>query len=279
MKLPISVVILTFNEEKNIEETLSSVKKLTNDIVIIDSFSSDQTIEIAEKYNCFVLQNKFETFTKQWDFGLKNTPYKSVWILGLDADQVLSNELIDEVKDVISLPQSVSGFYIKRKMFFLDKWIKHGGYYPLYLLKLFKSDAVYLDKGELMEHHFYVNGATKKLKNDIIENNKNETIEFWLNKHVKYAKMQALEEFTQSKSEKKGNLFGNINERKTFLRKQIWENLPLFVRPFIYFIYRFIFLLGFLDGRRGLIFHFLQAFWYRFVVDAKIYELKNNAKS
>lgn len=279
MKLPISVIILTFNEEKNIEFTLEAALKLSNSILIIDSFSNDKTLEIAKNKGCIVLQNKFETFTKQWNFGLKNNPFNSDWTLGLDADQVLTNELIKEINNIVKTNHEFQGFYIKRRMYFLDKWIKNGGYYPIYLLKLFKSESVYLDEGELMEHHFYVSGKTSKLQNDIIENNKNETLEFWLSKHIKYAKMQALEEFSISKSKFNGKLFGNINERKMFLRKNIWEKMPLFLRPFFYFFYRYFLLLGFLDGKTGLIFHFLQAFWYRFTVDAKIYELRKNAKS
>ena len=276
MKIPVTVVILTYNEEKNLPDTLQSILGWVDEIYVVDSYSTDKTIEIAARHKVKVYQNKFETHTKQWLFALNHLPITHQWILGLDADQQITSELASEIRELFRNGEPGSeGYYIKRKMFFLGKWLRYGGYYPRYLLKLFRRDKVFLDAGELMDHHFYVNGTTAKLQNDLIEANKNETLQFWLTKHIRYATLQAHEELKSTRQHKSthSNLLGNQDERRQFL-KNLWENLPLFIRPFLYFIYRYFFQLGFLDGRTGLIFHFLQAFWYRFTVDSLIYEAR-----
>lgn len=281
MKIPLTVIILTFNEEKNLPKTLHSISGLADQIFIIDSFSTDRTTEIASYYNAVVYQNKFETHTKQWHFALNHLPITHNWILALDADQEITPDLSHEIQMLFKNNQLDSnGYYIKRQMFFLGKWIRYGGYYPRYLLKLFHRDKVYLDPGELMDHHFYVNGPTSRLEHDLIENNKNETLHFWLTKHIRYATLQAQEELNRTREYKSSNakLFGNQDEKRQFL-KNIWENLPLFIRPCLYFIYRYFIQLGFMDGRTGLIFHFLQAFWYRFTVDSLIYEANQNKQA
>jgi glycosyltransferase involved in cell wall biosynthesis len=275
-KIPLSVIILTYNEEKNLPGTLQSLTSFADEVFIVDSFSADKTIEIAKSYGAMVYQNVFETHTKQWLYALTLLPVKNDWILGLDADQVLTPELVGEIRNLLlhGNPE-FEGYYIKRRMFFLGKWIKNGGYYPRYLLKLFRKDKVFLDSGELMDHHFYVNGRTSKLEYDLIEDNKNETLQFWLNKHIRYARLQAQEEIerTRKYTDTHARIFGNQDERRQWFKK-VWEKLPLFVRPLLYFVYRYFLQLGFLDGKTGLIFHFLQAYWYRFTVDALIYESK-----
>lgn len=273
MKNSLSIIILTYNEEKNITKCLRSLEILDANIYVVDSFSTDETENIVKSYGGYFIQNKFETHVKQWKFALALSEVKTEWILGLDADQELTSELAEEIKDTLESHPKENGFYLNRRNYFLNQWIKHGGYYPRYLLKLFRREYVYLDENEMMDHHFYVKGGTKKLQYDLIENNLNEDLTFWVTKHNKYATLQAQEEFNKLELSK-GELFGKQDERRLYLKNR-WNNLPLFLRPLIYFIYRYFIQLGFLDGTKGLIFHFLQAFWYRFLIDAKIYEMKN----
>ncbi|WP_017260233.1 glycosyltransferase family 2 protein [Pedobacter arcticus] len=272
MKNLLSIVILTYNEEKNISKCLHSLKTLNANVYIVDSFSNDSTEDIAKSFGVHFVQNKFETHVKQWQFALSLSELNTEWVLGLDADQELTAELAKEIKETLIRQPNENGFYLNRRNYFLNKWIKHGGYYPRYLLKLFRKDCVYLDENEMMDHHFYVRGSTRKLQYDIIENNLKEDLSFWINKHNKYASLQAKEEFNKLEIAN-GNFFGNQDEKRLFLKK-IWNKSPLFIRPFVYFIYRYFIQLGFIDGKKGLIFHFLQAFWYRFLVDAKIYEMR-----
>lgn len=279
MGLNLAVVILTFNEELNLEKCLRSVVPLQCPIYIIDSYSTDKTEEIAKKYNAIFIQNKFNTHTLQWKFALEAINNSIDWVLGLDADQALSNELQIEIIELFKNKNELpfNGYYIQRNNYFLGKWIRYGGYQNRYLLKLFKRDKVYLDESELMDHHFYVSGNTTKLQNDLDENNLKENLEFWKNKHHKYAELQAKEEYEKLLTNK-GRLFGNQDERRLYL-KSLWNRMPLFIRPLIYFIYRYIFLLGFLDGRIGSKFHYLQAYWYRRKVDENIYHLRVKNRS
>ncbi len=273
MSAKLSVIILTFNEELNLPKCLNSIKDLNAEVFVLDSNSTDNTKDIALNFGAQFFTNPFETHVKQWMYALEKLPIQSEWILGIDADQELMPQLVEEINLLLnSTNETADGYYIKRRNYFLGIWIKHGGYYPIYLLKLFKKSAVFLDPGELMDHHFYVKGKTQNLKNDIIENNLKEDIGFWSKKHIKYAELQATEEFFDTTSSK-GNLFGSKNERKQKL-KSYWNRMPLFIRPGMYFFYRYILLFGFLDGRVGLIFHYLQAYWYRMLVDSMILELK-----
>jgi glycosyltransferase involved in cell wall biosynthesis len=278
MKIPVSVILLTYNEEKNLPQTLESLYRWVDEIFIVDSFSTDRTLAIARQYGAAIYQNPFETHTRQWLFALEKLPVRNEWILGLDADQKITPELKSELLGLFLADSLVyDGYYIKRRMFFLGKWIRHGGYYPRYLLKLFRKDKVFLDSGELMDHHFYVKGTTGQLQHDLIEDNQNETLQFWLTKHIRYATLQATEEVRKSRKHTNthANLFGNQDQRRQSL-KRTWEGLPLFLRPFLYFFYRYFIQLGFLDGKAGLIFHLLQAFWYRFTVDSLMYEMQKD---
>lgn len=274
MRKNLAIVILTFNEEKNISKCLESVKDLKAPIYIIDSYSTDATEEIARKYGAFFIQHTFSTHTIQWKFALTQLPPEVDWVLGLDADQTLTPELFIEIKELFSRETEMeySGFYLRRRNFFLGKWIRFGGYQNRFLLKLFKKDAVYLDESELMDHHFYVNGRTQKLKNDLIEDNLKEDLPFWKKKHIRYAELQAKEEHEKLLLNP-GSFFGNQDERRLFL-KNLWNRMPLFIRPILYFLYRFIFLGGFLDGRIGIKFHYLQAYWYRRLVDENIFKMR-----
>jgi len=284
--VPISVVILTYNEELNIEESLKSVAGWAGEIFIVDSGSEDETVDIAARYGVNINKHNFETHSKQWSWALKNLPINNEWILGLDADQRLTSEIREEIGDLFETKRDVlsntDGFYINRRQVFRGKWIKHGGYYPKYLLKLFKKNSVVIDENDLVDHHFYVNGNTAKFKNDLIEqNHKEDNIYFWTEKHNRYARLLASDELNRRDDkldkETRSLLFGNPDER-TLWTKGIWGKLPLYVRPFIYFIYRYFFRLGFLDGKNGFVFHFLQAFWFRLLVDINIEEMRRKER-
>lgn len=281
-KLPISVVILTLNEEKNVEECLKSLYGWVDEIFIVDSYSTDQTLEIARKYTDKILQHPFDTHTRQWNWALENLSLQNEWILGLDTDQRITPELRSELQDLFVVENSrleeIDGLYMKRRQIFRGKWIRHGGYYPKYLLKLFRRGKVRTGLTDLVDHHFYVQGRTGKLQNDLIEDNRKENdISFWIEKHNRYATLLAAEEVWQKNGKRSEYIsaspVGNPDQKVLWL-KNIWSRLPLHVRPLLYFIYRYFFRFGFLDGKEGFIFHFLQAFWFRLLVDIKIEELR-----
>ncbi len=263
MKFPLSVIILTYNEEIHIERLLKNIGDWADEIFIVDSFSTDKTLEIAQKYGCKIFQHKFENQAQQFNWSLDNIKIKNDWILRLDADEYLTKELKNEINEVLPKTQpSITGFYIKRKVYFMGRWIKHGAYYPVWFLRLFKKGKARSEQRAMDEHIVLLKGKSGKLKNDFIDDNK-KNLEWWVAKHNNYSTRE---------------MVATISDDYGCGKKKFYYHLPIFCRAFLYFIYRYFFRLGFLDGKEGLIFHFLQAFWYRFLVDAKIYEHKNKSK-
>ncbi|QHT65763.1 glycosyltransferase family 2 protein [Rhodocytophaga rosea] len=276
-----SFVILTYNEKLHLPRLLSSIKDLHASIYILDSGSTDETLSIAKEFGATVLTNKFVNHPKQWDYALKNFSITTPWTIGLDADHIVSIELFKKLKefDLLQIPKNVDGIYFNRKNFFKGRWIKHGGYFPKYLLKMFRTGIGYSDINENMDHRFVVPGKTLIWEKGYIleENLKENEIRFWIEKHNRYSDLTAIEEVERfeklRKQQVKPDFFGSPDERIAFF-KSIWWKLPLYIRPFLYFFYRFIFKLGILDGKQGWIFHFLQGFWFRLIVDIKIEEIK-----
>jgi len=277
--VPLAVVVLTKNEERNLGRCLESVAAWCREIFVVDSGSNDGTVAIAKHYGAAVVSHPFESHTKQWNWALANLPFCCEWTLCLDADQRVTPLLRSEIGALLegeTVPQN--GFYIKRRQIFRGKWIKHGGYYPKYLLKIVRHNLARCDEHERLDSHFYVEGSTGLLKNDIIEDNQNENdMTFWIEKHNRYAVAQAYEELHRRNTEVEWSLkprfFGAPDERTLFLRGIWYRFLPLYLRPFLLFFYRYFLRLGFLDGKQGLIFHFCQSLWFRLLVDVKIEEL------
>ena len=281
LKLPISAIILTYNEEKNLQASLESLAGWIDEILIVDSGSTDATLAIAERYRADIVSHPFESHARQWAWALENLAIKHEWILGLDADQRITLALRKELVHLFTVEHdrlgAVDGFYMKRRQVFRGQWIRHGGYYPKYLLKLFRKGKGQTEKEDLVDHHFYVLGTVAKLRGDIVEDNqKEQDIAFWIDKHNRYAALHAREEFRHRCSSTtwpiQPALFGSPDQRIAWLKRR-WHRLPLYVRHILYFHYRYFLRLGFLDGKQGFIFHFLQGFWYRLLVDVHLDEL------
>jgi exosortase/archaeosortase family protein len=279
-----SFIIITYNEEIHLPRLLQSIQGLEAPVFILDSGSTDHTIAIANNFGATVLQHKFENHPKQWDYALKNFDIQTPWIICLDADQVVTPQLREHlVKFRNEDYQHIDGIYFNRKNYFKGCWIKHGGYSPFYLLKMVRYGVGYSDLNENMDHRFIVPGKTVIWKNGYIleENLKENSISFWVEKHNRYSDLVAHEEVERGMQLRaqtiKPKFWGSPDER-TARFKQLWWQLPRYVRPMLYFIYRMFFQLGILDGRAGVIFHFLQAFWFRLIVDIKIDEILQQQK-
>ncbi|MBB3057115.1 exosortase Y [Mucilaginibacter gotjawali] len=284
MNQQFTFIIITFNEEVHLPRLLQSVKDLDAAVFVLDSGSTDNTVSIAEEFGAKILQNPFVNHPAQWDFALKNFPVQTPWGICLDADQIVTPELkkrLEVFRDEDFA--GVNGIYFNRKNFFKGRWIKHGGYSPIYLLKMFRFGIGYSDLNENMDHRIIVPGKTIIWKDGYIleENLKENKISFWIAKHNRYSDLVAHEEverMMQIRSQTiKPHFWGSPDERTAWL-KQLWWQLPRYVRPMLYFLYRMFFQLGILDGRTGVIFHFLQAFWFRLVVDIKIDEILQQDK-
>jgi len=274
-----SFLILTYNEEIHLPRLLESVKELDAPLFILDSGSTDNTLNVAADHGATVLAHAFENHPKQWDFALKNFDIKTPWIICLDADQVVTPELKERLLNFRDEDhKDIDGIYFNRKNYFKGRWIRHGGYSPFYLLKMIRYGVGYSDLSENMDHRFIVPGKTEVWKDGCIleENLKENNIKFWIDKHNRYSDLVAAEEVERMLNLRaqtvKPNFRGSPDERTARL-KQLWWQLPRYTRPMLYFIYRMFFQLGILDGREGIIFHFLQAYWFRLIVDIKIDEI------
>lgn len=277
--MELSVIILTYNEEANLFTCLESLKELETEIFIIDSGSNDRTVEIAKQYNCQIYINPFENQAQQLNWGLENLPITTPWIMRLDADERLTPELVKEIKNTLPLTsKDIGGYQMKRRVFFMGRWIRHGGYYPTWLLRIWRNGIGICEQRWMDEHIILSEGDIANLKNDIIDENQ-KGLSFWVNKHNSYADREVRDILAMEKAEEdEQNILENSQTSQASQRRWIKKNLyiksPLFFRAFIYWLLRYTIGLGFLDGIEGMMFHFLQGFWYRFLVDAKIYEMR-----
>lgn len=276
-----SFIVLTHNEEVHLPRLLESIKNLKAPVFILDSGSTDRTLAVAAAYGATVKTNSFINHPKQWDFALRNFDISTPWIIGLDADQIVTAPLFKLLNGFKTEDFSnVNGIYFNRKNFFQGKWIRFGGYYPFYQLKMFRKGVGFSDLNENMDHRFVTSGKTIIWREGYLleENLKENDINFWIAKHERYSDLIAEEEVDRLNNIRtqrlKPLLFGNPDEQRAWL-KRLWWKLPLGFRPYLYFSYRMIFKLGILDGSTGIKFHYLQGFWFRRLVDHKIKKLRN----
>ena len=276
--IPVTLLVTTRNEAANIERCLSSAHQFIDQIFVIDSDSEDETVTIARKYaevvNLAYDHSKIIPWIYQW--GLDNLAIRNDWVMILEADQILTPELKSELESLFTKPVREDGFYVRRQQVFRGKALRFGGYGSKYMLKLFRRAAGELDPEET-DTRVYVKGVVGRLRSPIIEENQKENdILFYLQKHLRYADAFAREELQRReegfKWKQQPRLFGTPDQRVLWL-KQNFFRLPLYIRPFLYFFYRYVILLGFLDGKQGAIFHFMQAFWFRLVWDIRLEEL------
>lgn len=270
----LTAVILTMNESKNIGDCIKSIKLICSRIVVIDSGSKDDTIEIAKSLGADVYFHDFENYANQFNWALDNVNITTKWVIRIDADERLTDKLCEEVEQSIQIHSNddINGIILRLRVYFLGKWIKHGGIYPFRKLMIFKTGVGRIENRKMDEHTILSCGTTIELKNDGLHYDfKN--LNYWVNKQNWYATREMQDYYeTSYKDSIKKMPAENIKVRRK--QKTIYYKLPMFHRSFLLFVYRYIFKLGFLDGKEGIIFHFLQSFWYRFLVDAKIYEHK-----
>ncbi len=277
----LSVIILTLNEEANLPACLESVERLDCEIFVVDSGSTDRTREIAEEAGAKVMDHPFSQYGAQRNWAQQNLTIKSEWVLHLDADERLTPELVSEIKQVLQDPPAdVDGFLLCKRTIFMSKWICHGGHYPSYHLRLFRKDRGFCED-RLYDQHFIVKGKVARLRHDYIDI-LTSSLNTWTLRHARWAELEAQEVLsgqTNSDTRVGGRFFGGPIAQRRWLRQCLYERFPLFLRAFLYWFYRYFLRLGFLDGKEGLVFHFLQGFWYRFLVDAYIYEYRRGLKT
>ena len=268
-----SVVILTLNEEQNLPSCLSSLRDLDCEIVVVDSGSNDRTGEIARAAGARVVVHEFKTQAQQLNWALDNLPLNGKWMLRLDADESLSAELAAELKQALSAtPPDVNGFYVKRRVYFLGRWIKHGGYYPIWLLRIWRKGTGRSEQRAVDEHIILNSGRAAFLKHDIEELNRKD-LSAWIDRQNRYSSREVTAVFEGlNREELVPSQKGGPAARRRWLKYNVYLRVPPFIRAFLYFGWRYFVLLGFLDGKEGFIFHFLHACWRCFLIDAKLHE-------
>jgi len=273
---PVSAVIVAYNEELNIEHCLKSVAGWCGEILVVDSGSTDRTREICRSYGALIYSHAYVDHASQWDWALKNLPILNDWILPLDADHVVSERLRDQIiKTCGGKETAVVAYYSRHQYFFHDVSMRG---FKRWNLRLFRRSRTVIDISELVDWRFVVSGETGKLDAVLYEHNRKEDdIDFWIDKHQKFSTRLAAEEVLRASGRigwaLQPKLFGSVDQKIIWL-KNAWLRMPLYLRPLLYFAYRYFVRLGILDGTVGFAYHFLQAFWFRLVVDMKIAALR-----
>jgi glycosyltransferase involved in cell wall biosynthesis len=270
--IDLSVVILTFNEEIHIRRCIENVLPIAKEIFIVDSISGDKTLEIARTLGAKIYQNKFINQAVQFNWGLKHLPIQTRWVLRLDADEYLTNELIEEIKEKLPIINNdITGIILQREQYCFGKWV-----HPLKLLRIFEYGKGTCEQRWMDEHIQLSSGGIMEFQHKFLDHNLN-TFGWWIQKHNGYSIREAIDLLDiELNLLEKNNSEINIGKEAVEKRKKKlkYARSPLFLRSFLYFVYRYIFKLGFTKGKAGFIWHFFQGWWYRTLVDAKIYEIK-----
>lgn len=274
------IIILTFNSIASINKVIDSCKGIASRILVVDSFSSDQTVDIATSLGCEVVQHKFENYSKQRNWAQVYAKIEPEdWVLHLDSDEVISSELAASIRVAIAdAPKEIDGYLVRRLSYFLNRPIRFGHINPSWHLRLFKASKGFCED-RLYDQHFVVPGKTKKLKGLLLDLQLT-TIENWTASHNRWSSAEALEVFLQSQSKENqaqtlpASLRGDLRMQKRWLKNHLYYRSPPLLRTLVFFIYSYFLRLGFLDGQAGLIYHILQVFWFRFLTDSKIIEMQ-----
>lgn len=272
-RAPVAAVVLTHNEERNLPDCLASLAEWVDQLFVVDSGSTDRTVAIARDALAVVVEHPFEHYGAQRNWAIDHLPITAPWTFHVDADERVSPELRRAIVSALATDTgSVAGFLVSRRTMFMGRWIRHGGHYPAWHLRLMRTGAGRCED-RLYDQHFYVAGAVQKLQGDLIDTLTPDIATFTA-RHTRWAALEAAE--YESPEHAAGRIRGRLDspnaiEQRRWLRDW-YARLPLFVRPTLYFLYRYFVRLGFLDGRAGLVFHVLQGFWFRFLVDAFILE-------
>ncbi len=278
--MPVSAIVLTFNEEHNIAACLESIVGTVAEIFIVDSGSTDRTLEIVRRYSPNIAEHPFHSYSLQRNWAQAVLPLAHDWVLHIDADERMSDELIESMNTFFGSGEADehSAAMFSRRALFLGRSIRHGGHYPTYHARLFRRRCGRCED-RLYDQHFLVDGPIARLHGDLIEVVALD-LDSWSTKHVRWAGIEAREmglSSTGQRQQIEPRFLGNPIERRRWLRRRLYGNSPPFLRAVTYFLYRYFVRLGFLDGWEGLIFHVLQGFWYRFYIDAKIWEARKQA--
>lgn len=274
-RVSLAVVILTRDEEQNLPYALATVAGWASEVWVVDAGSIDRTVDIAAAAGATVVSHAFAGYAAQRTWALRSLPFGVDWVLFLDADEAVMPALREELRAVLaSPPAGVSGFYVKRRFVFLGRWLRHGGYYPVWLLRVVRH-AVARCEERGVDEHLLVDGATARLRHDLLHEDRR-PLSRWVDRHVRYAALAAAD-FEAAPAA--GGVTARLRsdqpvERSRWWYDRVYRRLPLGVRALVFFGYRYVLRGGFLDGREGFLYYVLQVLWYRALIDANILEAR-----
>lgn len=277
--MTLTVVILTKNEERHIARAIGSVAAFAQQVFVIDSGSTDRTIDIARAAGAKVLSNAWVNYATQFNWALDQLPEDVGWVFRLDADEIVSENLASEITAQLgSLSPSVVGVNISRRMTFLGRPIRWGGIFPVRVLRVFRHGQGRCEN-RWMDEHIMVEGETVDFQGEIVDDNLN-SLTWWTEKHNAYASREVVDLLNLEYRFKAHDTVADLRGRqqagvKRWIKEKLYTRLPGGLRAFAYFFYRYVLRLGFLDGKEGTAFHVLQGFWYRYLVDMKLHEVKS----
>ena len=278
--MSITAIILTYNESRHIARAILSIKAFADQICVVDSGSSDDTTDIARDLGAEIHTHAFINQARQLQWALDHLDIRGEWVLRLDADEIIESDLAREIAEELPrLPRDVAGVNLQRKHIFMDRWVRHGGRFPLVMLRLWRRGQGRVEDRWMDEHMVVSGGRTVTFNGGFADHNLND-LSYFTSKHNQYATREAIEVLNQ-----RLGLFARddaLNARsasfqasfKRWVKERLYNRLPFTLSALLYFLWRYFFQLGFLDGRSGLVYHFLQGYWYRFLVGAKVMELE-----
>jgi glycosyltransferase involved in cell wall biosynthesis len=278
----LTVVILALNEELHIERCLRSAFQLTDQVFVVDSHSTDQTVNIAASLGAKVWQHEFKNYASQLAWALSHLPIETDWVMRMDADEIVSPKLARDIALKLSSAESdVNGFLVCLYVNFKGAYIRHGGF-PLRLLRIWRNGSASIEQRWMDEHMIVQSGRVELLNGEYVDHNL-KNITWWTTKHNSYATREAIDHLSRKydlvEPSKEGGALTFQARYKRWLKDNLYAHFPLGSRALLYFIYRMVICLGVLDGFRGFTFHFLQGFWYRFLVDIKVHEVERCMRS
>jgi len=276
----LTTIILTFNSAASLAQVVHSCRELPTRVLVVDSGSTDGTVDLAHSLGCEVIAHPFENYSRQRNWAQQHASLApGDWVLHLDSDEVLSPELAASIRQALSAPPppGVDGFLVRRLSYFLGQPIRYGHINPSWHRRLFRAGQGACED-RLYDQHFLVPGKTQKLDGLLLDLQLT-SLEAWTASHNRWSTAEAREVTQEQRRDGStrtlpATLRGDIRMKKRWLKNNIWYRAPLLARPLAFFLYSYFLRLGFLDGKVGLVYHFLQAFWFRFLVDAKIMELR-----
>ena len=269
----VSILILTKNEEINIERCIRAVS-WSDDIVVFDSYSEDRTVELAEKLGARIVQREFDNWSAHQNWAVQNIRFKHPWVYYTDADETCDNELRNELEHVEELGEGFAAFQVRRKDFFMGRWLKRSQLYPTWFTRVFRPEKIRYER--LVNPVAMVEGKTGQFRGHIIHHPFSHGVSHWVDRHNRYSDMEAQDLATEIAAQFRfSDLFSSDASTRRRVLKTLAYRLP--GRPMLMFFYLYFFRMGFFDGRPGLRYSMMRSM-YEFMIDLKVAEQRYKQK-